>query len=97
MAKSTELFDIVMSKEGDRMVAKLNAEKLVATAYDGTEIILNKGDYLNIQGYDDVVESLDYLLQNDFMKQKVYDAKVDYLTKIRPSFRARVIARTPKK
>lgn len=97
MAKQAELFDITLSKDGTRMVAKLNAKKIVVTAYDGSELILNQGDYLNLQEHKDCIDSLDFLLQNDYIKQDTYNKKMEYLEMVRENFRVRVIARPPKK
>lgn len=93
MAKKTELFDIVLSKSGDRMVAKLNAKKLVVTNYKGDEITLTKGDYLDVADIKQLREDLDFLLTKEYINQQIYDKKTKYLDMVEPSFRARVTAR----
>ena len=92
MAKKTELFDITLSKDGTRMVAKLQAKKLVVTAYDDTEIVLTQGDYLTVKSKEDVAKDAKFLLENDYIGQSIYDSKINYLEMVGDGFRARVEA-----
>jgi hypothetical protein len=96
MAKKVELFNIGMSQDGSRMVAKLEAEKLVATAYDGSEIVLTKGDYMDIASFSDVMDNLNFLLEKEYLKQEHYDKKVSYMEMIKDGFRAKVSMRKKK-
>ena len=93
MAKKVELFKIGLSKDGTRMVAKLDAEKLVATNYKGEEFALEKGDYLDVADFAELMESANFLLEKEYIDQEVYDKKVAYLEMIQENFRAQVSIR----
>ena len=94
MAKKIELGNVGLSKDGTRLVLKLEAEKITVEAYDGSTITLGKGDYLDVAQYDEVIENYEFLLKNEYIKQDLYDSKIGYMQKIKDSFRAKLSVRT---
>jgi hypothetical protein len=93
MAKKQDLFDIVVSKDGSRLVAKLSAKKITVEAYDGSNIVLEKGDYLEVKKIDELRKDLEFFLEKEYISQESYDKSSEYLDLVSESFRARVSAR----
>lgn len=93
MAKKIEIGNVGLSKDGTRLVMKLEAEEIIVKAYDGSTITKTKGDYLDVAQFDEVLENYKFLLKNDYIKQDLYDNKVGYMEKIKESFRAKLSVR----
>ena len=96
MAKRADIGDITMSKDGSRMVLKIQAEEVSVKAYDGSTLTLKKGDYLEVKSYDECIENANFLLENDYMKQDNYDKRMSYFEMVKESFRARIGIREKK-
>ncbi len=90
--KKQELFDITLSKDGSRMVAKLNAPRIDVHTYNGSIITMNKGDWFQVDNQFSIRKNIEFLLENEYISQEVYDKKIAYMDMLGDNFRARVTA-----